>query len=482
MAGYGGEPQPRDLPLAPAEICSAGRARGVSFGHDAELVDDLPPNWDLRQFQKRAKSLIDEYFISHAVEETTLAAQELIGACRSEADELGVLAIRGAVDRGKEAPNAMVKLLESLSKTTAVDGGALIRSFEKIFCTLTDIKMDAPHAESDILDILKGCIAGGAIDPALLTKLPESLLQAGLTRNKAEGNDEFREMLHKTAVELKTFKVASSRCLEEFFVALHPEEVGQQLQDLGMRPYQHEFVKKAITLSFSQPSETGRDQVVALLKHLHGAGVLSRDDVHWGVTRILGTLEDLALDNPQVANSCTDIFVDLLTEDLISVPFLRRCRQLRLGDSSGLKVLESVQRRTPEICKRNLGTAAFKKEVKAMILEYFNAGDLAEFGRCIRDMSPLEPKQGAELVRKIMVFAMERTGEECEKSLKLLVWIIRNEELDEKIIELGFDDMYANMADILLDVPDAQEMARTFVVQAKQMNILRESWAEPVVS
>lgn len=481
MAGYGGEPQTKDLPLAPAEGRTAGRTRGVSFGHDAELADDLPPNWDLREFQKRAKSLIDEYFVSHAVEETTIAAQELIGACRSEADELGVLAIRGAVDRGKEAPSAMVKLFESLSKTTALDGGALIRSFEKIFCTLADIKMDAPHAESDILDILKGCIAGGAMDSALLTKLPESLLQAGLM-NKAEGDDEFKEMLHKTAVELKTFKVASTRCLEEFFVALHAEEVGQQLQDLGMRPYQHEFVKKAIILSFSQPPESGKDQVVGLLKHLYTGGVLSRDDVHWGVTRILGTVEDLALDYPQVANSLTDIFVDLLSEGLISVPFLRRCRQLRLGDSSGLKVLESVQRRTPEICKRNLGTAAFKKEVKAMILEYFNAGDLAEFGRCIRDMSPLEPEQGAELIRKIMVFAMERTGEECEKSLKLLVWIVRNEELDEKTIELGFDDMYANMADILLDVPDAQEMARTFVVQAKQMEILRESWAEPVVS
>lgn len=473
MGGYGGEPQ-KDMPLAPC------RARGVSFGHDAELVDDLPPNWNLSEFQKRAKSLIDEYFISHAVEETTIAAQELLGACRSEADELGVLAIRGAIDRGKEAPNAMIKLLESLSKTTALDGGALIRSFEKLFCTLTDIKMDSPHAENEILDILKGCITGGAIHPDLLTKLPESLLQAGLTRGNAETKDEFGEMLLKTAVELKTFKVATTRCLEEFFVALHPEEVGQQLQDLGMKAYQHEFVKKAITLSFSQSPDTGRDQVLALLKHLLGASVLSQDDVQWGVTRILGTLEDLALDSPQVGNMCTDIFVDLLTEGLISVPFLRRCRQLRLGDSTGLKVLEDVQRRTPEICKRNLGTAAFKKEVKAMILEYFNAGDLPEFGRCIRDMSPLEPGQGAELVRKIMTFAMERTGEECEKSLKLLVWIMRNEELDEGVIELGFDDMYANMDDILLDVPDAQEMARTFVVQAKQMQILSENWVEPM--
>ena len=63
-----------------------------------------------------------------------------------------------------------------------------------------------------------------------------------------------------------------------------------------------------------------------------------------------------------------------------------------------------------------------------MILEYFCSGDQAEFGRCIRELTPLSPAQSAELVRKIMVFAMERTAHECELSLKLLVWIMRNEE------------------------------------------------------
>ncbi|CAL1157467.1 unnamed protein product [Cladocopium goreaui] len=114
-----------------------------------------------------------------------------------------------------------------------------------------------------------------------------------------------------------------------------------------------------------------------------------------------------------------------------------------------------------------------------MILEYFNSGDQAEFGRCIRELTPLSPAQSAELVRKIIVFAMERTVKECELSLALLVWVIRHEELTPKDIENGFDDMYRHMPDIQLDVPDADQMARTFVVEAMKNKVLRETWPDP---
>jgi len=145
----------------------------------------------------------------------------------------------------------------------------------------------------------------------------------------------------------------------------------------------------------------------------------------------------------------------------------------------GIKVLDDTQRRTPEYSKKYLGTAQFKREIQTMILEYFNSGDKEEFGRCIREIAPLQPEQNAELIRKIMVLAMERTGQMCEMALELLVWLYRHEELDGDAIESGFDDLYTRMPDLLLDVPDAHEMSRAFVVEAKKAKVLRQEWPGP---
>lgn len=485
-AGYGGGvvacvPQHDSLPLEGgcgkhAELLPA-RTKMSSFGDDEELAEELPPNRTLQRFQEDAKSILKEYFVSLALDDTVVSVQELLASCPSEADELGVVAMKIAVDREKDTSRAVVTLFDALSRSNVLDRSALIRSFEKIFCTLEDLKIDCPHAEKGVLEIIQGCMEAGCVETKLLTKLPETLLRAGVEEGT---QDDFHAMLSKTISELKTFKHAAGRCIEEYFVTSNAEEVGTVLQELGMCTYHHEFVKKAVTMSFSQSSElAGREEVLHLLTTLTSEGILTKDDIQWGTTRLLGQVSDLSLDYPRCSEMLTEVIIRLLTDELVSVPFLRRCRLLRIGDGAGLKVLEAVQRRTPEYSKKQLSTAAFKKEIQNMILEYFNSGDQAEFGRCIRELTPLSPAQSAELVRKIMVFAMERTVKECELSLALLVWVIRHEELTPKDIENGFDDMYRHMPDIQLDVPDADQMARTFVVEAMKNKVLRETWPDP---
>lgn len=408
-AGYGGGvvacvPQHDSLPLEGgcgkhAELLPA-RTKMSSFGDDEELAEELPPNRTLQRFQEDAKSILKEYFVSLALDDTVVSVQEQLASCPSEADELGVVAMKIAVDREKDTSRAVVTLFDALSRSNVLDRSALIRSFEKIFCTLEDLKIDCPHAEKGVLEIIQGCMEAGCVETKLLTKLPETLLRAGVQDQGAQ--DDFHAMLSKTISELKTFKHAAGRCIEEYFVTSNAEEVGTVLQELGMSTYHHEFVKKAVTMSFSQSSElAGREAVLHLLTTLTSEGILTKDDIQWGTTRLLGQVADLSLDYPRCSEMLTEVIIRLLTDELVSVPFLRRCRLLRIGDGAGLKVLEAVQRRTPEYSKKQLSTAAFKKEIQNMILEYFNSGDQAEFGRCIRELTPLSPAQSAELVRKV---------------------------------------------------------------------------------
>jgi hypothetical protein len=452
------------------------RLNSSTFGDDEELGRELPPHWTLRRFQEAAKGALSEYFTCLVIDETTRRIRDILTDCPSEADELGVLAIRKSLDCDESAWQSVVALLHRLHQSGIIDNSAIIRSFEKLFVTWEDIAIDVPAAPEALLSILHGCILAEVVDRAFLSKLPENLLKAGQKKAKPG----FAEMLEVVSVDLVEFKQQASRCLEEYFVTLQADEVRSCLRELRMRPYHHELVKRAITRSFSESNyESGKDAVVLLLTQLTAAELLSKDDLQWGLTRLLGQLDDLELDCPRCSEFSTDLIACMVAEELVSVPFLRRCCSLRIGGVTGLRVLDGAMRRTPEFSKKHFGTSQFKTEVQTMILEYFNSGDESEIGRCVRELQPLAPGQSAELIRKLMKFAIERSGHECEMALKLLIWLCRHEELDEGAMARGIDDLYDKMPDLLLDVPDAEDMARAFVVEAKKAKILHGEWPEP---
>mmetsp|Transcript_4485 Transcript_4485/g.10918 ORF Transcript_4485/g.10918 Transcript_4485/m.10918 type:complete len:498 (-) Transcript_4485:88-1581(-) len=460
-------------PLRPA------RVRQSSFGDDEELVNELPPSWTLQQFQAEVTSVLKEFFLSRALEEAAARVEELLTECPGEADEFGVVAIRAALDRDEVAQSAVVELLGKLYQSSVLETSAVVRTFEKLFCTWEDIAIDAPKAPEVLLGILMGCVEGGIVNRSLLTKLPENLMKAGLSKASSISG---HEILAEVAADIKEFKLQASHCLDEYFLNLSVDEVTSRLKEIGMKPYQHELVKKAITTSFSRQDEGGaRECILNLFQHLTNSGALSKDDLQWGITRLLGQLDDLELDCPRAAELTIEFLTCMVADELVSVPFLRRCRSLRIGGPTGLRVIDAAQRKTPEYCKKHLGTTQFKRELNTMILEYFNSGDEAEFGRCVRDLAPLTNERSAELIRKVMALAMERSGAECEQALKLLVWLCRHEELSADAFELGFDELYKRMPDLLLDVPDAHEMAQAFVVEAKKANVLRREWASPDV-
>lgn len=465
------------------EIPPPARERRSTFGDDDELSTELPSNWTLREFQEKAKTALTEFFISRATNDSVASLKELLSTCPSEADELGVVALRYAVDKDEACQEALVELLCSLQKSSSLlDRAALVRSFEKLFCTWEDLAIDAPKAPEVLLQMLRGCIACGVLDRSLLTKLPENLINAGITK----AGEPVAEMISGVAAELKSFKKQIVSTLEEYFVALNPAEVETFLKELGMPAYHHELVKKAIIMSFSQAnianSEHSREAAVTLLRELSRASTLTKDDLQWGVTRVLGQLEDLELDCPKSSELAMEFISAMVEHELVSVPFLRRCRMLRIGGHSGLRVIDGALRRTPEYSKKHLGTNKFKLELQSMILEYFNSSDEAEFCRCVSELAPLSPAQSAELVRKVMLLGMERSGGDCELAVKLLVRLARDEEIQADGFEAGFDELYARMPDIVLDVPDAREMSKSFVVEAKKAELLRHDWVPPATA
>jgi len=68
-------------------------------------------------------------------------------------------------------------------------------------------------------------------------------------------------------------------------------------------------------------------------------GILTKEDFQWGVLNLLGQLEDLTLDCPDVAKIAAEHLRGLLAKDLLTTNFVLRCRMLHIGGEAGLKVL-----------------------------------------------------------------------------------------------------------------------------------------------
>lgn len=466
------------------------RTRVSSFGHDADLSTDLPLHWTLEQFQKQVKAVMMEYFVSLELKETIRTLKELLSDCPTP-DELVVIVVRMALDDNKRQTLVRDVLYNLSSACNLRDGGAagaldhaaFIRGFEKLVCTWGDLAIDAPNAPDVLVGFIYGAVVAGFLHQSFLSRLPEDLLNVALKNAEPETiyGSELQAVLGGVVEGLHSFKKTVCRSLEEYFTALNTSEVEIYLQELDKPEFHHEVVKKVTSLSFTGSDPMiRRDQALTLLVHLSETDVLTKDDLQWGVTRILGQLDDLSLDCPKVNALATDFCSGLLMDELVSISFLRRCRFLRVGGASGVEVLDAAQKKTPEYSKKMLGPAQFKREIHGMIQEYFESGDCEEVGRLVRELSPLTATQCAEIVRKLMTFAMERSGKDCEAALELLIWMQRQEELTSLHVEQGFDDLYSKMDDLLLDVPDAREMAKSFVVETKKAGILRSDWKAPM--
>eukprot|EP00929_Paragymnodinium_shiwhaense_P014340 TRINITY_DN122243_c0_g1_i1.p1 TRINITY_DN122243_c0_g1~~TRINITY_DN122243_c0_g1_i1.p1 ORF type:complete len:494 (-),score=130.49 TRINITY_DN122243_c0_g1_i1:166-1647(-) len=443
-----------------------GLDRQSSFGDDEELAIVLPPVSALKRFQTKVAKELDEYYLSHDSKAAVVDLQDILKGLPSAADEVGVMVIRAALDKNDAAIRACIRLIEALFRGRVLDDSAWIRSFEKLFCTWEDISLDSPKAPEALVTILHGCIACRVVGQSLLIKMPESLLSLS-GEGHAFGITQF------IAQELREFKKRIDKELKEYFVALDVDEVATFLQELNRQAYHHEFVKKAAALSFTQEEPcASRNAVLALFSGLSSHGLLGKDDLQWGVTRLLGQLDDLALDCPKAAERCAELCSAMVSAELLSVPFIRWCKLLRIGGATGLKVLEDVKHQTPEYWKKHLDSAEFKAELRVMILEFFDCGDTAEFGRCVQDLAPLDAQRSAELVRKLLVLAMERSSSCRDKAMDLLHYLCRNEELSRAEVECGFTELFRQLPDIAKDVPTAPQLAGELVQEAKKREIM----------
>jgi len=433
-----------------------------SFGYDEELLD-YAEGVSPADFKAKVNVIFSEYLESG---EVLVCIRRILDLdCEAYDDELAVIAIHKTLD---SANDLAATLLQGFMQNYYLDNDAevawqkklsidrkrtaFVRGIEKILSSWESLVVDVPHCLPFLVQLIFWSVEKGLCHRSTLSRMPEKLVA-----QMPEGN--LRDTLEDILKDLPEFKKECRRALKEFFGSSNSvEEIIHFLTEQGRPQFHHEFVRLTFAEAITQrvTSDTDIQNAVHLLGELLDAQLLVEDDLNWGFLRFLGSCEDLIHDCPQLHSKASEICGQLLSSDLLSSAFVYRCRLLRIGQANGADILTKVARDFPEHYRKSARGGAFKKELRTMIIEFYDSSDPQETKRILQELS-MNNAMRAEFVRKLIFFGLERSLDDGKEGMRLLSYLMKHEELTEADVKNGFEELEAMLPDLGLDLPHLAE-------------------------
>ncbi|KAL8453876.1 hypothetical protein Emag_001684 [Eimeria magna] len=403
--------------------------------------------------------------------------------CRCYHDAFVVYAVRASLDRSTEDQRRVSAEFALLADKGLLTRQQLCRAFEKLVQSTDDIELDVPDVASRLFAFIECASLDSCIGADVLSRLPSAFV------SKLDPAVVASNIVVQAAVrQMQEFKAALAEFLEDVFESEGVQEAELFLSAQDKPLCQHEFVVKLVVASYSR-APRDRELASNILDRLYGK-TLKPDDLQVGFSRLVGAVDDLALDIPQAHDFLTKSLARAVVDELLPPAFLGDRYRLHFGGLGGMQVLKKAQK---WLCEqpgkaaserfRKIWTGTdptmreariFKHELKACIRKYLDTLDAAEAARTIIEMN-LAPDQDSEVVRKAYIFSMERS-KDPEQAAKAVVGLLEHlralGELDQECIIQGLAQIKDLLPDIELDVPNAQQKICYMVAAARSKGLL----------
>ncbi|KEP65309.1 UNVERIFIED_CONTAM: MA3 domain-containing protein [Hammondia hammondi] len=435
----------------------------------------------LDEFTKLAKEILNSYFVNRETFDLSKALEEL--NCNQYLDSFLVLAIQSSLHRSTDEQRCISASLTLLVDKHIVSKQQMVRAFEKLIQSASDINVDSQLNPDRVYLFLDCAVLDGCVDESYVRRLPEKFL-AALSPETLDGNRHLVDALRN----LKAFKEAVRNFLPDFFNSGSVEEMKIFLDEQRQPLFQHEFVKMVVESAFSKENEH-REMVSNALDRLYGK-VLKPDDIQLAFARLVGDVDDYCLDNPDVYYLLAKFLARAVADEILPPSFLLDRYRLNYGGDAGVQVLKKVQKWLAEqngkgvsVRLRKVWTGTdpdnaeaceFKARVRECLYEYFDSNDKKEAARILRELE-LSPDQAAEMVRKLLVIGMEKAaaGERTtENVFALLSYLLERTDIDEEMIQKGFEQTRNMAEEIKLDIPDMDRRFPQLVEEARKRGML----------
>jgi len=261
--------------------------------------------------------------------------------------------------------------------------------------------------------------------------------------------------------------------LDDFFVSGDVQGALVDLRELGelegKRPGQ-EAVKRTLVLALEM-KKSQKERASVLLSAM--TRVYGSEHFFEGFIRVLKSIDDLALDTPDVVTVLAHFIARAIVDDVLPPAFFEfvPARLLATNERVGrvaacVHGLLDKQSSTRLMNIWGAGAKAsveeLKQSVKVLVQEYFVEGEVDEALDCVRELDA--PYFGHEVVKRIVYEAVERGDggeeEELRRGLVLLKGLLETSILDAHQLTLGMQRCVEGLADLTIDMPHAPERLR----------------------
>jgi len=427
-----------------------------------------------QRLKKAAGLLLDEFL---SVADATEAAQCVadIGDATLHADLVKSILVL-AMDRSDRDHIRVAGLLASLHVRGAIQGEQIECGFELVAKGLRDLLVDVPKAA----DIYAQFLANAVVDKII----PENFLEqlVGLVGDDVLGGQILESVRKHIDLPLPSTRIKGQVkiILDELFSSGEVPEAAHSVFDLDASQFGHEVVKRAVSLAMEKgPAE--REYVSKLLVALVEKECTTVDQIMEGFVRLLGRIDDLALDVPDVATQLANFIARAIVDEVVPPAFLSLAPPSLLASGRGAEVAGlvkvAVQRNHAASRLATVwgpGTGKPVEELKTLIAqlveEFLSCGDTVEAARCITDLA--SPMFHHEVVKRLLVLSLERAEKDRALAVTLLIFTARNDVISRRQLHQGFARVVMALDDLSLDIPDVAPKLTTIVDQLASANVL----------
>ncbi|KAL1461052.1 hypothetical protein WDU94_012984 [Cyamophila willieti] len=274
----------------------------------------------------------------------------------------------------------------------------------------------------------------------------------------------------------------------EYYEHGDSEEAALSLEELNILTKKHLITQIAIELALDhKPSH--REMTSVLISDLYGR-LIKQKDIAAGFDVLLKNLSDLKLDTPDADTVLGNFLARAIADDCVPPKLITTFKssidnepaQASLSRADMLLSMKNGMHRLDNVWGIGGGLRPVKSLVRQMHLllqEYLSSGDAAEATRCLLELEV--PHFHHELVYEAVVATLEAINPTVEAAiLKLLASLSAAVIVTPDMMERGFQRVFDDMNDIVLDVPLAQTVLERFVEATTKAKIISENLAKQI--
>merc|ERR1719210_1298709 len=262
----------------------------------------------------------------------------------------------------------------------------------------------------------------------------------------------------------------------------------EMLPNLGAR----RWMVVTITVELAMDHKPSHRELASVLISDLYQKVISQRDIGKAFDFLLKNLDDLVLDTPDAPTILGNFMARAIADDCIPPKFILSYKG-HVGSEMAGKALCRADTllnmkhglvRLDNVWGVGGGLRPVKYLIKQIILllkEYLCSGDIEEASRCLRELEV--PHFHHELVYEAVVMVIESMHEKTEEAMcKLLQALFRSFVITIEQMRAGFQRVYDQMVDIVIDVPQAYLVLERWVLRCRQAGIINDDIVQKMPS